>query len=204
MEWTRSQTLALAQNSCVFCFGLGLRVGRAEKTSVCNCVLREIFRICYARFRECDSKAKYVARVSLEANPGRQRVAMYGLKNEEYMADFCSIARRTLAGNELGMNVFKFHFLLGANWQACCAKVGLNRGEFFHEVYRVQQDVGRAFAECEPYPLFPVDAYFASRTNEKRETEPDQAFPVELPREPWLGPRDKHASRFPLKARGAA
>ena len=31
MQWTRSETLALAQQSCSVCFGLGLRAGRAGR-----------------------------------------------------------------------------------------------------------------------------------------------------------------------------
>lgn len=209
MEWTRSHTLALAQERCIFCLGLGLREGRSERTTVCNCVLRAIFRICYQRFQACALKEKFLSRVSLEANPGRHRKHVWGLKNEEYMADFCSIARRALAGDELAMDVFRFHILLGAPWSACCRKLGWpetkeSRGAFYHEVYRVEQALGRAFAETEPYALFPVDAYFASSPHEKRTSEPERRLAIESGREPWIGPQDKKARHFPRKARGAA
>jgi hypothetical protein len=38
----------------------------------------------------------------------------------------------------------------------------LNRGEFFHMTYRVEQKLGRAFAETRPYSLFPLGEYFHS------------------------------------------
>jgi hypothetical protein len=36
----------------------------------------------------------------------------------------------------------------------------IDRGLFFHTVYRVEEKLGRAFVETEPYGLFPVDDYF--------------------------------------------
>jgi hypothetical protein len=53
MEWTRSETLALAAPACNMCLGLGLRIGRNEATNPCNCVLRAIFRACFEQFRDC-------------------------------------------------------------------------------------------------------------------------------------------------------
>jgi hypothetical protein len=158
MEWSRSETLALAQQSCSHCYGLGLRPGRGGVSTPCNCVFRAIFRACYARFRQCASKEKYISRVSLEANPGRQRKSVWGMKNEEYIADFCLISRRTLS--EYEYTLFKFHYLLGADWKLCSRKMNLDRGTFFHEAYRIEQKLGRIFRELQPYALFPLDEYF--------------------------------------------
>jgi hypothetical protein len=36
----------------------------------------------------------------------------------------------------------------------------MDRGNFFHAVYRIEQKLGRVFRELEPYSLFPVDDYF--------------------------------------------
>jgi hypothetical protein len=158
MEWSRSETLALAQQSCSHCYGLGLRPGRGGVSTPCNCVFRAIFRACYGRFRQCASKEKYISRVSLEANPGRQRKSVWGMKNEEYIADFCLISRRTLS--EYEYTLFKFHYLLGADWKLCSRKMNLDRGSFFHEAYRIEQKLGRVFRELQPYALFPLDEYF--------------------------------------------
>jgi hypothetical protein len=191
MEWTRSETLVLAQQSCTFCYGLGLRPGRSGASTPCNCVFRAIFRACYARFRQCASKEKYVSRVSLEANPGRHRKSVWGLKNEEYMADFTLVSRRSL--EEYEYTVFKYHFLLGADWNLCCRKLKLDRGEFFHEVYRIQQKLGRTFRELEPHALFPLDQYFNSRTKDAIAI--SSTFKVETEQVPKLKP----LLRFPLK-----
>jgi len=191
MEWTRSETLALAQQSCSHCLGLGLRPGRAGASTPCNCVFRAIFRACYARFRSCASKEKYVSRVSLEANPGRQRKSVWGLKNEEYIADFCLVSRRTL--NDSEYTLFKYHFLLGAEWPLCCKKLKIDRGTFFHELYRVQQKLGRTFRELEPHPLFPLDQYFNGTG--KAPIIPISSFKVETEE----APKAKTILKFPLK-----
>lgn len=191
MNWTRSETLALAQQSCTFCHGLGLRPGRAGASAPCNCVFRAIFRACYARFRKCASKEKYISRVSLEANPGRLRKSTWGLKNEEYIADFCLVSRRVL--DEQQYRLFKFHFLLGADWKLCCRRLNIDRGEFFHEVYRIQQKLGRAFRELEPYSLYPVDEYFNGTPREKAEA--TVPFPVETEK----SPQAKRVLQFPVR-----
>jgi hypothetical protein len=43
----------------------------------------------------------------------------------------------------------------------------IERGQFFHEVYRIQQQLGRAYRETVPYPLFPIDEYFGGTEREK-------------------------------------
>lgn len=82
----------------------------------------------------------------------------WGRKDEEYVADFCLVSRRALDDEEY--RLFRSHFLLGADWRLCCTRLSMNRGNFFHAVYRIQQKLGRAFRELEPYALFPLDEYF--------------------------------------------
>ena len=197
MEWSRSETLALAQQSCCHCYGLGLRPGRDGVSTPCNCVFRAIFRVCYNRFCKNASKEKYISRVSLEANPGRQRKQTWGLKNEEYMADFCLVSRRVL--DDAQYRIFRFHFLLGGDWKLCCRQLGMDRGEFFHEVYRIEQKLGRAFRELEPYALFPLDEYFGGtrKNGEARQETASRklakvlAFPVPPVREAANAPAEE-------------
>jgi hypothetical protein len=158
MDWTRSETLALAAPGCNVCLGLGLRIGRNEATYPCNCVLRAIFRACFERFRDCMSREKHVSKVTLDPVPGKDHRGAWGLKNEEFAADFCLVSKRTLSASEY--RVLRCHFLLGADWKLCCIKLRMDRGTFFHAVYRIEQKLGRVFRELEPYALFPVDDYF--------------------------------------------
>jgi hypothetical protein len=157
MEWTRSETLALAMHKCTQCHGSGLHLTR-KGTSPCNCVLRAIFRICLDRFLRCVTQERHLSRVSVEPHLGRSRPSAWGRKDEEYIADFSLVSQRTL--DEFENRLFRYHFLLGADWKLCARKLGIDRGNFFHAVYRIEQKLGRMFRELEPYALFPLDEYF--------------------------------------------
>jgi hypothetical protein len=158
MQWTRSETPGLAQQSCTLCYGLGLREVRSGAPTPCSCVFRAVFRACYNRFRECASKDRRISQISLEAIPGKRRKGVYSLKNEEYISDFCLVSRRVLSEHDY--RIFKFHYLLGVGWKLCCQRLGLDRGDFYHQVYRIQERLGRVYKELEPYALFPLDEYF--------------------------------------------
>lgn len=165
--WTPGFCLTLAQGSCTFCYGLGMRQGRNETMAPCNCVFRAIFRSCYAKFRDSISKEARIGRASLESNPSIERTRSrasfhWGMKNEEYTADFVLVSRRALSESQLQERVFTYHYLLGADWQLCCQRLKIDRGSFFHEVYRIQQILGRAYAELRPYRLFPTAEYFST------------------------------------------
>src|SRR5665213_3270961 len=158
-DWNRSEVLALAKQTCTQCHGDGLRMNnRSGTASPCNCVLRAVFGACYRRFRFCANQEKHISRVRLEPVEGKDHRQIWGMKNEEYMADFVLIARKNLEESEY--KLFRFHFLLGADWRLCCRQMKMDRGVFFHEVYRIQQKLGRAYRELEPYALFPLDEYF--------------------------------------------
>lgn len=160
MEWTRSETLALAVPNCTYCNGTGTRSVKRGIPQACNCVYRTIFRACYARFRHCSTKEKYLSKVSLEYT-ARGGHRTWGRKDEEYVADFTLVSRRALTPEE--HRLFRFHFLLGADWRLCCSRLGMDRGNFFHSVYRVEQKLGKVFRELEPYALYPLDEYFHGR-----------------------------------------
>ena len=99
--------------------------------------------------------------ISLEFCRGRDTRRTYSRKREEYIADFCLVSRRVL--DDFEHKIFRYHFLLGADWKLCCRQLKLDRGTFFHSIYRIQQKLGRTFAELRPYPLFPLDEYFGGR-----------------------------------------
>jgi hypothetical protein len=103
-------------------------------------------------------KEKYISRASMQFVSGPQRRLTWGRKDEEYIADFYLVSRRHLSPEEF--RLFKFHFLYGADWKLCCRKLGMDRGNFFHSVYRIQQRLGRVFRELQPYGLYPLDEYF--------------------------------------------
>ncbi len=95
----------------------------------------------------------------LEIIGGQDRRPVWGRKDEEYVADFCLVSKRIL--DEFEYKLFRYHFILGADWRLCCRQLKMEKGVFFHAIYRIQQKLGRAFRELEPYALFPLDEYFA-------------------------------------------
>lgn len=184
MQWNRSQTIGLAKPACVLCHGYGQRLTTRGKETTCNCVFRAIFRACYNKFRECTQNERHMTSVSLEFCGGRGGYRVYSRKTEEYIADFCLVSQRTL--DQFEHRIFRYHFLLGADWKLCCRQLKVDRGNFFHAVYRIQQKLGRVFAELEPYALYPVDEYFSGTRrhteiiDRRKETNPGP-IPIRIP-----------------------
>jgi hypothetical protein len=100
--------------------------------------------------------------VRLEYAPRANRRITWGRKDEEYCADFHVVSKKTLTPVE--WQIFTYHYLLGAEWNLCCRRLGLDRGNFFHSVYRIEAKLGRVFRELQPFGLFPLDEYFSGRT----------------------------------------
>lgn len=165
MQWNRSNTIGLSRQSCTLCHGQGVRIIRKATEVPCNCVFRSIFRACYNRFRECESLGERISPVSLEFCHGVQGGRTYSRKREEYICDFDLVSRRALHGVE--QKLFRFHFLLGADWKLCCRQLKIERGEFFHILYRIEEKLGRVFAELRPYPLYPLDDYFGGNVRRR-------------------------------------
>jgi hypothetical protein len=158
MLWNRSNTVGLASNTCCYCQGGGLRLIYKNTYTPCGCVFRAIFRACLNRFRECAASDGRSGTVSWEFCGGPSGRRAYSRKREEFMADFCLISRRVL--DDVEYRLFRYYFLLGANWRLCSRQLKLDRGVLFHSIYRIEKKLGRAFAETEPFPIYPLDEYF--------------------------------------------
>jgi hypothetical protein len=92
------------------------------------------------------------------------------------MADFCLVSRRTLEDFEY--QLFRVHYLLGADWRLCCRQLKMERGVLFHHLYSIENRLGRVFAELTPYALYPLSEYFAgaTRRDAQQETLSDLAY----------------------------
>lgn len=189
---SRSQYIALAKEGCALCHGDGLRPKVSSDSGLpCKCVLRAIFRACYRRFRESVAREKHVSHARLEQVSGKDRSQTWGMKNEEYIADFCIVSRRALTEEEY--RIFKYHYLLGASWKLCCRRLNMEKGIFFHTLYRIQQKLGAVYRDLQPYPLFPLDEYFAP-TIRKCRPQGSGALVLQMP-----SPARKNGLRPPLK-----
>jgi hypothetical protein len=166
-EWGHSEVIALAKEGCTHCQGTGLRNGKQGQESPCNCVFRAIFKACYRKFRYLAQQEKHVSRVRVEqVINGKEHRQTWGMKDEEYMADFLLVTKRSLDEDEY--RLFRFHYLLGADWKLCCRRLNMERGDFFHDVYRIQRKLGRIYRELQPYALFPLDEYFGGSVRSGR------------------------------------
>jgi hypothetical protein len=136
--------MPLADLDCTVCWGMGFKVSsRIDNTLVCRCVYRHIFRSCYARYKEA-------------SDPGAwsDRPLAWG----EYLADFTSIAKRTLGAAHY--RLFKMHFLEGATMAGSARSLGMDRKQFYRASYKVQELLGAAYGSASPCALFPLDEYF--------------------------------------------
>lgn len=153
----------MASTSCVFCRGLGLRyTKKLGEARPCGCVFRAIFRACLERYQTCSSSAQRIKPVTHEYFSGTRGIRSYGRRNEEFIADFEAISRRTLDAEEL--ELLHLYFFQNKDWKYCADKMNSNRGNIFHMVYTIQEKLGRAFRETEPYAIFPIDEYFSGAT----------------------------------------
>ena len=136
-----------------------MRQVHKSRETPCNCVFRGIFRACYNRFRECVALGDQTKAISLEFGGARRSGGhTYSRKREDFICDFTLISRRVL--DDLDYRIFRYFFLLGADWKLCCRQMKMDRGTFFHEIYKIEQALGREFANLEPYALYPLNEYF--------------------------------------------
>ena len=150
--------LALSVEDCSQCLGIG-RITNMFGTRVCPCVLRNVFRTCHARFRAIVGKDANECRITEQSLLGGTPHT-WAMKDEEFAADFCLVARRNLDEDE--HRLFRFYFLLGADWRACCRKLVMDRGKFFRAVYDLEVKLGRVFRELKPHALYPLDEYYTA------------------------------------------
>lgn len=166
----RGNLLTHSRSRCTYCAGLGKR-----RRIVCHCVERKAFHKSlelYLFLREYRLRLGGVMR--LELSP--QGSLGYGMPYTEYVVDFERAAKRSLTRRQLA--ILSLHYIGGEPWRQCAPKVGVDKGEFFHEAYRAEQFLGRALIEAEP-PLFPTSRYFAGKRLEFGvATRPGQAAPL--------------------------
>ena len=150
-----------------------------------------MFRACYGRFRECVLDQDRTSRATLEFNSEHSGRSLWGRKLEEYTADFYLVSKRTLSAEEF--RIFRYHFMLGADWHLCCRKLKMDRGLFFHAVYRIERTLGRVFRELQPYGLYPLDEYFNPTVRATRAVVAIDGVLRMRPKQPSL------SSRVPLR-----
>lgn len=160
-----SHLITLANSRCLACDGRGIK--SIDNTSVCKCVYRRVFAACLDCFRNCLHKSPMNGTRLEMVSRAKNCHQVYGRKNEEYMADFLLLAKRTLDGpDSLEYKLFNFHLLLGATGKLVMDRLGLRvpKPTFYHRIERIEEKLGEAFAETKPYGIYPLDEYFGGTT----------------------------------------
>lgn len=154
-----SSLIAVALPTCVHCNGLGIRpTGKQQIDAPCQCTSRGIFRIVLNAYRYHASLSGHLLRTNMtqfDRTSSRQGLRSNGRRTEEFLADVWLCAKRHLTPRQ--WQIFTRHHLCGQQWRA----FNIDRGAFFHEVYRVERILGQAFRETLPYGLYPVDEYLS-------------------------------------------
>jgi hypothetical protein len=126
----------LSDATCVLCNGSGA-IGYYG-TAPCKCVWRAVFRQCLHQYRKCHVEGALLGR--------------------EFCADFELIARRELKPEQ--WRLFRMSTVLGLSELSCSVRLGLNRPTYYSMSYRIAEKCGKAYAETQPYPLWPFSKYF--------------------------------------------
>jgi DNA-directed RNA polymerase specialized sigma24 family protein len=79
----------------------------------------------------------------------------YSIPKAEFVADVQQLAWNCL--DPLERRVFQLHLLDGRQQPECSRRLRMDRGNFYHAKYRVEQKVGQAFLDA---GLYPFNVYF--------------------------------------------
>ena len=169
-KWNKEKMMAdLAKPFCKICKGVGYA---NEQYGPCSCVLRRIFTTCLGEYLRINAGDKFTSRVSLRRGIDPCR------PNEEYSADFVLVSRRALKGRDFDLLIFKHHICEGRDFGWCASHLKAERGTFFHRAYHLQEILGRAFFELEPYALYPLASYYSRDKNLVSAMLVDEDLPV--------------------------
>jgi hypothetical protein len=100
-----------------------------------------------------------MSKVTLTLCADKDRRLTWVRKDEDYVAEFCLISGRTL--DEFEIQHLSLSLPTWSRLERGCRQLKIDRGTFFHPVYRIQQKkLGRVFRELKLYGPYPLDEYF--------------------------------------------
>ena len=164
--------LPMAENGCAYCYGLGALSMYKPTARLCKCVHRNTFTACLAHYHAIEDKAGSwdLANPRIEVSSGNGGSGFaYAIPMLEYRADFEGTCRKALAGRCTELAVFEAYHLAGDDYKSATVSsarktgIALNRGMFFHAVYRIEEICGAALRSTRPHALFPLDSYYSAR-----------------------------------------
>ena len=150
--------------TCKHCQGHGF----TRFNPICHCVYVTIFFICYRRFRRAAAADAYQRKITFDFVSGGNQAKhiTWSRLNEDYIADFTSLARRTLPAH-LSL-IFRLRFLLNAAPELIQTRATISRRTYYSHLNEIQRTMGHAILNQSPYSLFPPSTYFGTT-----ETDPE-------------------------------
>lgn len=140
----------IAKMDCAICKGAGQYFSRGG-VAWCLCVWRYIFRECLRKKQEWAYNQDYhFLTVNRHNGPANECPRL------EFSADMDSLARRCFAANPKSLRLYREYHLQDSGWKSVARLLKLDRGNFFHLVYKVEAALGKMYFENE---LFPIDKY---------------------------------------------
>jgi hypothetical protein len=190
LAFRRDGNLALADNDCVHCHGLGLKTSRKGKSCTCRCVFRAVCRIVVAKSMTIDQTS--IGRVSIYHT---SRGPLAEMREQDYRADLYKLACRHLT--DLEALALHAGMILHLGWADGCRWVeeewndqlavgatdqplpDLHRGLWFHSLYRAQEKMGQLALD---HGLYPLEDYFGgARCSFRNQGNPSSSW-----KHPWL------------------
>lgn len=155
----RDLTFMLAAANCAFCAGHGVVRARQGKHRVCACVFREVFRRCLGRYRFTVQNTAAGTCLSFSGERVSNGSVVFGQKQLEFCIDFELTAKQILTAAE--WRLFQLHILGRLDWRRCALRLHMDKGTFFHHIYRIQNAVGLGLLINQ---VFPTRQYFDGRS----------------------------------------
>jgi hypothetical protein len=143
--WAEIDPTVVSLRQCRYCHGEGFVRGRGAERRPCDCVLRGIF---YAA-------TEYVREWWTGEIPDCSTRWTFGYRAKELRVDIDLAAKAVLGAADY--RIFDLRFTLGLDWPACCRVLRMDRGAFWHRVYRIAAIVG---AEIVERGIWPLGRYF--------------------------------------------
>lgn len=153
-DWKAGECSALASKRCTNCHARGVIMYQCgpnltqSRAHVCRCVLREVFKICYRRWLDTE-------------NVPTNRFSVI-----EFRSDFERVAKKAV--EPLGWphpEILRLYFFGRMRRQEAATKLGIDRVNFFHAVYRLQKVAGKALRKA---GVFPIDEYLSPPNTDGR------------------------------------
>ena len=104
----------------------------------------------------------------LEAVKGTEGNFSFGMKEEGSIWRIFALSANELEPS-FEYDIFRYHFLLGADWRLCCRRLKKSTAAAFSTtpLPGSSRSLARVYRELQPHSLFPLDEYFGGKSRKE-------------------------------------